>query len=249
MVTVTVLYVGMRFWALGLMGMLGVSKTVPAFPFPLGKFPMLLLRYVGLLLFPWPLYAYRLIPTIHPLLAFGGMAVLLSAMFFDTPWVRFCITWFIAALIPKIPLLATGYYMLDHWAYPALPAVLLPIGLGLTRGWLSNEIHWRRTATAVFGILLCLCIFSDQFHTIVRGTDEKNYRWSLRFTRATPILFNLGLICLRTRREAEAITYLEPVHALYPEDPNITRALIDAYLQGGRPEEGRRLLKMARRSN
>jgi hypothetical protein len=230
----TAVYLAWRTFALG---MPNVSLSVNALPaFFFGRLPVILYRYAGLVLFPWNLHAYRLIPYINPLWAYGTAGLLIwgYAAGGKASWARFCAAWGLISFLPKIPLLATGHYMLEHWAYPALPAILLLLSLAFTRGWLSGKTAWRWTATAAFSLLLCFYIFSAQFHTAVRATDEKNYRWSLRFTRATPVLFNLGLLCLRTGRAAEAVQYIEPVHVLYPEDQNITRALAAAESRAGR---------------
>jgi hypothetical protein len=224
-------------WHAHALGMPDVSlpaRTLAAFFF--SRLPVILYRYAGLVLFPWNLHAYRLIPGLNPLGAYGAVCLLIwgYAAGGKPSWARFCAVWGLISFIPKIPLLATGHYMLEHWAYPALPAVLLPLSVAFTRGWLSGKTAWRWTALAAFSFLLCFYIFSAQFHTAVRATDEKNYRWSLRFTRATPVLFNLGLICLKSGRAAEAVSYIEPVQALYPDDVNIRHALADAYVRAGR---------------
>ena len=224
-------------WRTLAMGMPNLSLSAHALPiFLFGRLPVILCRYAGLVLFPWNLHAYRFIPGTNPLWAYGAAGLLMGgyAAGGKPSWARFCAAWGLISILPKIPLLATGHYMLEHWTYPALPAVLLPLSLAFTRGWVSGKDLWRWTATAGFSLLLCFYIFSAQFHTAVRATDEQNYRWSLRFTRATPLLFNLGLLCLKTGRAAEAVQYIAPVHALYPEDPDITRAFAAAKARAGR---------------
>jgi hypothetical protein len=228
LIGITLVYLLMRVSALGMEGISG--SILPGPSFFLRRLPVVFFRYVMLIVFPWNLHAYRLIPAIHPLWAYG-LALVATGVYIamgKPAWARLCLFWGLAAMIPKIPLLVNGQYMLDHWAYPALPAILLPIGISLARGWESDHVFRQRGATVVCAGLLCFFIFSDRFHALVRADDEKNYRWSLRFTRATPILFNLGLLCLKSGRAAEAITYLEPVQALYPDDPNIRHALADA---------------------
>jgi hypothetical protein len=243
LIAITLAYLLWRTLALG---MAGISRSILPWPsFILCRLPVIFFRYTTLILFPWNLHAYRLIPAMSPLWAyiFAALAVAVYIAKGKPAWAKFCILWGLAAFIPKIPLLFSGQYMLDHWAYPALPAVLLPIGILLARGWESKSAFWRKAATVACTCFLCFFIFSAQFHTLMRADDEKNYRWSLRFTRATPILFNLGLICLKTGRAAEAVSYMEPIEALYPEDPNIRHALVDAYILAGRPTDAQRLVK------
>jgi len=243
LIAVTLVYLGWRAWALGLAGISIPLRTLPFFF--LGRLPVILLRYAALILFPWNLHAYRLIPAVRPLWIFelAPLAIGAYAVWGKSAWTRFSLLWGFAAFIPKIPLLISGHYMLDHWAYPALPALLVPLGILLARGWESARMIRRRGATVACSVFLSFFIFSAQFHTRVRSNDEKNYRWSLRFTRATPILFNLGLICLKTGRAVEAVSYIEPVQRLYPDDPNIRHALADAYVLAGRTADAHRLLK------
>ena len=233
-------------WRTLALGMAGISHSILPWPFfILHRLPVILFRYTTLILLPWNLHAYRLIPAMSPLWAYMFAIVVIGVYIAKgkPAWMKFCLLWGLAAFIPKIPLLFSGQYMLDHWAYPALPAVLLPIGILLACGWESKQAFRQLSAIAISAGFLCFYIFSARFHILMRADDEKNYRWSLQFTRATPILFNLGLICLKTGRAAEAVSYIEPVQALYPEDPNIRRALADAYLLAGRAADAHRLLK------
>jgi hypothetical protein len=240
---ITSAYVLLRAWGLGSTGLYGLDFPIQtSLLFLIGRFPSILLRYVGLILFPWHLHSYRLIPEMNPFWAYGAGLLLCAAYSAGKKpvWTLFCVLWFVLSFVPKIPLMVTGHYMLEHWAYPGLLAVLLPISVALTKGWHSPEPIRQKSATGLFIVMLCGCIFSAQFHAAMRATDERNYRWSLRFTRASPLLFNLGLICLRTGRAAEAVTYIEPVQALYPDDENIRSALATAYARSGRTAEPRR---------
>ncbi len=228
LVLVTLGYAALRIYSLGAADAFPLHPSIVTF---LGtRFPTILLRYGALVLFPWHLHAYRLIPLWNPLWSYG-VGLLLWACYQKggrPAWARVAVAWLLISLLPKIPLMATGHYMLEHWAYPGLIGLLLPIGMLLTRGWTSSKPLARGCATGVFATLLCFCVFSARFHLIVRSTDEANYRWSLQFTRATPLLFNLGLLCLQTGRAVEAVHYIQPVHALYPNDPVISRAMTAA---------------------
>ena len=223
-VGVTLAFLGLRAWGLAGVGL--VLPTPHAPWFLVTRVPVALLRYALLAAVPWPLHAYRLIPAWNPLWAWGAaaLAVALYCRARKPRWATACALWALLAFLPKLPLLAAGYYMLEHWLYPALIAGLLPLGVWIARAHRSGSPWLQRLAMGGFVGLLAVGIGLSQFYAAVRGTDEQNYRWSLRYTSASPLLFNLGLICLKTGRYAEAARYIAPVHALYPDDPNIAQA-------------------------
>lgn len=221
---VTLAFLGLRAWGLGGVGLMLSTAHAPWLL--VTRVPVALLRYVLLAAVPWPLHTYRLIPAWNPLWAWGVavFAVALYSRAQKPRWATACALWALLAFLPKLPLLATGYYMLEHWLYPALIAGLIPVGLLFVRAYRSESRWTQRVAAGGFVGLLAVGIGLSQFYAAVRGTDEQNYRWSLRYTSATPLLFNLGLICLKTRRYAEAARYIAPVYTLYPNDPNIAQA-------------------------
>jgi outer membrane protein assembly factor BamD (BamD/ComL family) len=77
----------------------------------------------------------------------------------------------------------------------------------------------------------------------LRGTDEKMYRWALRFTTSNPVKYNLGVLLLDTRRPLEAVDYFEEVQAAYPDDPRNVRALSIAYWESGQRKLAVRILE------
>ena len=198
--------------------------------FALRVLPVVIVRYAALLIFPFPLYLYRLIPDASLPLVCLSVTVLVAATLAawrSGSWGRLAWAWFFISFLPVLPLLITGHYMLDHWAYPALVGFLIPLCMGMDRiGQSRTGGLWAR------GAFLSLLVFWSalaQLHTRIRRTDESNYRWALKYTVASPVLFNLGVICLRTGREEEAIRCIEPVYRLYPDDPLIRSTLELAY--------------------
>jgi hypothetical protein len=198
--------------------------------FALRVLPVVIVRYAALMVFPYPLYLYRLIPVASLPLVCLSVTLLVAATLAAWragSWGRLAWAWFFISLIPVLPLLITGHYMLDHWAYPALMGFLIPLCVGMDR--LGQSRSGRLWARGIFLSLLVFWSALAQLHTRIRRTDESNYRWALRYTVASPVLFNLGVICLRTGRAEEAIGYIEPVYRLYPDDPLIRSTMELAY--------------------
>ncbi len=195
--------------------------------FLFAKLPMVLLRSARLLVFPWPLYMYRQLPSPH--LGWGIAAIAIgAATLLGLPTKQSVpvlgALWFLAAWVPKGPIVASGFFMLDHWSYPALPGLLWPLAQGACRWQTQRSALLAQGSKAVVAMLVLSLILVTRLQIKLRDSDEKNYRWSLRYTRATPLYFNLGLLCLRSGRPSEALAYFEPVLQLYPQDPNIVAA-------------------------
>jgi len=72
--------------------------------------------------------------------------------------------------------------------------------------------------------LLILWTSSTRLNIALRNTDQKNYEWSLQYTRSVPIYVNLGLIYLRAGHPDEAMSYFKPALDAYPDDPAIQAA-------------------------
>jgi protein O-mannosyl-transferase len=199
-------------------------------------FPVVIFKYLSLLAVPWNLHSHRLLPRlshfwlIYLLLVSGGAFFLIKT--FQRRAVFF-IGWFLLSLLPKTPVMIYGNFMLDHWAYPATPAVIIPLAMVVAWGWGRRE-KWIRSATAFlyFSTLIVWALLTH-LNVSLRGTDEKMYRWSLRFSTSNPVKYNLGVLLLDSRRPEEAARYFEEVKALYPEDPRVARALSIAYWESG----------------
>lgn len=199
-------------------------------------FPKILWKYASLLLVPWNLHSHRMIPRLsHYWLVYLCFSIGLLAWLLKKrrSLGLFCLGWVMTTLLPKTPVMMFGNFTLDHWAYPALLGILLPLGIFISKCWTSNRrgIPWLG-GTAFFGLLIGWSLLVH-LNVVLRGTDEKMYRWALYFTRSHPIQHNLGILLLQTGRPAEAIPYLENVNEAYPEDAENANALALAYWRLG----------------
>ncbi|OGR89999.1 MAG: hypothetical protein A2992_00400 [Elusimicrobia bacterium RIFCSPLOWO2_01_FULL_59_12] len=216
------------------------------FRFVLQEFPSVIVRYLALLLVPWNLHSHRLLPQISPiwplilLLCVGVGAYGIRRY---RHWAVFCIGWFLLALLPKMPVMIYGNFMLDHWAYPASLAVLLPLAWLVHRGWKSSKDRVRTLTGLLYFVVIIAGSLLVHLNVALRGTDEKMYRWALHFTTSNPVKSNLGVLLLQTGRPGEAIPFLEEVRQVYPEDSKTTRALALAYWDAGYPRVAIRYLK------
>jgi len=146
----------------------------------------------------------------------------------------FCFGWILLLFLPKIPALMKNGVMMDHWAFDsALGYLLLLVLFGQ---WL-----WQRSATAgkiMIALMLCgiVVFWTDlsRYYVRVRGSDELNYRWTLRFDSPDFALYRLGIILMRTGRPGEAVNYLERLCAQTPEQADYENALALAYAHAGR---------------
>jgi hypothetical protein len=182
------------------------------------ELPLVFLKSISLLIFPLPLYLYRLSPSAPLWIGSCGWLVLGGAFLWartSNRWAMFGLLWIAAAWVPKIPVLLTGRYMFDHWSYPALPGLLIPLCVTL-----EGQVFRK----GVLALLLIGWTFSTQLNIALRNTDFKNYQWSLRYTRAVPLYVNLGLLYLQAGDAQEALTYFQPALEAYPNDPAIRAA-------------------------
>ncbi|MBI3291610.1 MAG: tetratricopeptide repeat protein [Elusimicrobia bacterium] len=213
-------------------------------------FPKVLVRYFTLSLIPWNLHSHRMMPHLShfwPLYLF--LVVGLGAWLF---WKNYrvgilCWVWFILTLLPKTVAMITGNFMLDHWAYPCILAVLLPMGM-----WFSEiQAAPRRWLSHASRVLYCgvLIFWASLVHLNVRlrGTDEKMFRWALHFSTSTWVHCDLGVVLLQTGRAAEAIPHLELAHSRYPENMNCGNALALAYWSTGQRQRALSLLEQLAR--
>lgn len=213
---VLVAYFLLRYFGGSLYPMRLSWTTVPAFL--LGELPLVFLKSISLLVFPWPLYLYRLSPSVPFWIGLFSWLLLAVAFLWTKQrnrWATFGLLWIAAAWVPKIPVLLTGRYMFDHWSYPALPGLLIPLCVALKSPAVKK---------AVLALLVIGWTFSTQLNIALRNTDFKTYRWSLRYTRAVPLYVNLGLLYLQAGNPEEAITYFKPALDAFPNDPAIRAA-------------------------
>src|SRR5436190_21320890 len=148
----------------------------------------------------WPLYAAAVV----------GVGV--WAVWKRRPLVLFCWGWFIVNFLPRTPAMIYGNFRLDHWAYPAVVSIVLPLGVWMARDWDKGRKKRTPWIALLFLPLLIGWALLAHLNTALRGTDEKMYLWALRFTRSNPVKANLGIHYRQTGRPFLALSYLEEVH-------------------------------------
>ncbi len=219
-----------------------VGPAWPAVPFSLVSFffikafASVLIRYIGLILIPWNLHSHRLMPHLShawPSLLGAWVAAAIYGLWnHKRTWV-FCLGWFVICFLPKTPGMFAGNFMLDHWAYPALLGVLLPLALFFNAQWTRHHEPLHGALATGYFLLLIIWALLAQLNIALRGTDEKMYRWALHFTTSHPVEYNLGILLLQTGRPGEAIGFLEDYYQAYPDDSKNTNALAQAYWKVG----------------
>ena len=236
MALITVGYLALRHRAVQIQGHFSAPL---AWLFVSHVFPRILTHYVLLLLWPWNLHSHRMITHMSHFwsVSLGGWIALTAWL----AWKKnktglFCIAWMVINLLPTIPVMINGGFMLDHWAYQASLSVLLPLGLLFERLWEGRGGRSSYFMALSYFPLLIFWALLVHLNVALRGTDEKMYRWALHFTTSSPIKYNLGLVLLQSGRAAEAIPYFEDVRALYPENSMNNHALELAHLQTSRLE-------------
>lgn len=232
--------------------------AVGAWPFPTSfadtavfattRFPHILVTYAGLLLVPWNLHSHRLVPAtaadwpVYPLLALGAAV---ASYRLRQRWVLLSILWLVVCLLPKMPVMQYGRFMLDHWAYPAFVAGAWALGHRFAAAWQRPAQMSSKILIPGYLVLLVFWALLVHLNVALRGTDEKMYRWALRFTTSNPVHYNLGVELLRTGRPMEAADHFETVRHFYPDDARNLHALARAYWEAGYENSAYFLMKEA----
>jgi hypothetical protein len=249
MAVISVIYLVMRHHVVHVQGQLSGSLILL---FAVKVFPRILLHYVCLILWPWNLHSHRLIPHLShawPLIDLGWMALIAFFVWKKNKTGLFCIAWLVLTILPTTLAMIPGNFMLDHWSYQANLAVLLPLAMFFTFQLNHYRERWHGWLAMVFFPLLIFWAIWVHVNVELRGTDEKLFRWALRFTTSAPLTSNLGIVLLQSNRPYQAIPYLEDVHQRYPEEINNSLALAYAYARIGQRQRGYAILKELSRLN
>lgn len=209
--------------------------------FMMVEFPLALWHYVRLIIFPWPLYYPHMMPpgSHWALWWFAALALLSGLLWFKSRLGLFCFGWFVTMILPKAPSLMQGSAMV-HWGYPAASAILLPVSLGLgQRGAVWSRCLFRFLAI----LLMVLGAALVHLNVALRETDEKSYRWNIRFGPMPTSHYRLGVILLQAGKAQEAVPHLEEAFRQLPEDPNPANVLALAYWHSGLRARGYALMK------
>lgn len=199
-------------------------------------FPRTLAHYVAVLLVPWNLHSHHLIPRMSyawPLYLIAAVALPLWFWTSKRRTALFCFSWFVLNILPMIPPMIFGGFMLDHWGYSMAFGILLPLGLFFSDQWQARKGRWHYWLGMTFFPMLIGWALLVHLNVELRGTDEKIYRWALHFTTSHHIKYNLGALLVDTGRPAEGIPLLEEFRAAYPEDAAGLFALAKGYYLAG----------------
>lgn len=214
--------------------------------FLIQAFPKILFHYVAVFFLPWNLQSWPPVARLShywPLYLAGWL--LLGWGMWKAIGRRglFCYGWVLLMALPRAPAVMKNSVMMDHWIYASSLGLLLPpVLLGL-RAWKSDRL-WARKAVQV---LLVLAIAAgaglSHYYVRVRGTDESNYRWTLRFGSPDFALYRLGIILFRTGRPQEAVYYLKRLCEQSPGQPDYENALALACAHAGNRDQAVSLLQ------
>jgi tetratricopeptide (TPR) repeat protein len=232
MAGVTALYLALRYQAVG--SVWPAVSTLHPGKFYLMAFPSALFHYARILLFPVDLHTDRLLPPLGPFWGLATAALIAGGAWLMSRgprWSVFCFVWYVLNLFPKSVMMMTGSFMSDHWAYPALPALTLPVALALSRHWSDARAARRFFVRGAFMLFLIFEMAVTWQNIAGRNTDEKLYTSALRYTSSLTMHYNLARVLLNQGRPAEARPHLEAILQEHPSDANASRALAWSYWQ------------------
>ena len=225
----------------------------PMLRFMLEAFPRIVFYYLRVLLFPWELETW---PPVFPLSPFwflilpGGAAFI--AGLFMLPVRRritaFCVGWFFLLMAPRIPAMLHNQVLMDKWIFMASPAVFALLLALLLNIWEHPSPYLRALPRAAVAVVIIFWAALAQANVKLRGSDEKNYRWTIRNGPRSFASYRLGVILLQEGRAEEAVQVLEPLPGLYPDQPDHQNAYAMALWHSGRHKEARILMEALEKS-
>jgi len=187
-------------------------------------------RLIGSLSHFWPLYLLVLLFSFYLIIKkFKSLGLLFLG-------------WFFLWILPKTPTMIQQSSMMDHWIYPTLPALLVPIALFLEKTWQSTSLKQVRLTKFIYYSIIIIFISISHAHTKIRGTDEGMYRWTLRFEDMYTARYKLGVILLRKGKPSEAFPYLKAAYDHDSSNINYGNGLAVGYWHRGYPYEALDLL-------
>lgn len=210
------------------------------FQFLLVAFPRIVFHYLGVTLAPVHLEAW---PPIFPLspyypLIFVLFVGCLAVALFPKGNRRLaflCVSWFLVNLAPRIPAMMATNIIMDKWVSLASLGIFLPIAFGLERFGRRSD-STRLIAGTIVVSILTFWIAVAHINAQRRGSDEKNYRWTIRNGPRGFANFRLGLILMHSGRFEEALKILSPFNEIYLDHPDFQNALILARWHNGERE-------------
>lgn len=211
-------------------------------------FPRLVLHYLRVLLVPLGLETWPVVFPLSPLWpVFLVLCAAAAGVLFLLPVPRrvtaFCLCWFFLMLAPRAPAVMATQVMMDKWVFMASPAVFVFL-LFLLLKLRERPGPWAR-AVPHFLVAAVVLSWSVLAHAEarLRGSDEKNYRWTIRSGPRSFASYRLGIMLLRDGRAGEAVEVLRPLPELYPGKVDFQNAYNMALWHSGKRNEAWNLMK------
>jgi hypothetical protein len=189
--------------------------------------PRAMLHYGRVLFLPWNLQSWPPLFAPSPLwpLYLAAIAALAGACWaLRKHWFFFAFGWFMLALLPRIPAMLMNGVLMDHWMYVSSVGAFLAIGHALAAGWLSSTPPMVYACRGCFMAALIAGAGLARWNLAVRGSEEKNLRWTLRFYRPTFAEYRLGILLLNSGRAKEALPYLSGLYRDFPQNASFQNA-------------------------
>jgi Flp pilus assembly protein TadD len=255
-----VVYLAARYAALG-----AETATYNVVTAPLGTrlvtMSIVVVRYLGLLVFPAALHMERSVPpaSLFDPAALGSIAVLgvvsaLATRFRQKAWpLAFGWAWFLLGLLPVANLMPLSTFMAEHWLY--VPSM----GIGIAAGWGIVRLAARRGRPAAI-VVLAVLVVAYGARTAWRNRDWRDgttiYLATLRFVPGSARLHtNLGRTYWMQGQPDAALREFASAIALAPDDWQTADAYSHRgiiYVQQNRAEaaipEFRRAIELAPRN-
>jgi hypothetical protein len=170
----------------------------PLLKFAVIQLPGLLFHYLRVLLVPLGLETWPRIGAASgawPLLL-AAWLVGLGAAFYGMrkrPLAAFCAGWFVITMAPRVPAMLLNEVAMDKWVFLAGPAVYIAFLCPLLK-LAERRSFLPRAAAAALPVLLAI-FWASVAHANVslRGSDEQNYRWTIRNGPRLFASYRLGL--------------------------------------------------------
>jgi len=214
-------------WPPGMTLPVSVQFTAMAFPKIAFCYLRTLIAPVGLETWPPIVHLSHLWPV------YGAGLIVIAWWVSLVPMGRLSAAWYLLGLLPRIPAMIVGNVLMDKWAVISAPAIFLPLATVFAKGMRSRSVT-KRLAWCGFAGIVIWWMSLGYLNIRRRGSDEKNYRWTIRHGVRDFASYRLGIILLRQGRAAEAVDVLTALNAWVPGDPDYEHALALALQQAGR---------------
>jgi hypothetical protein len=146
----------------------------------------------------------------------------------------FWLGWAVVVLLPKTPAMIEQSFLMEHWSYALLPAIVVPI---------AQRLESKKWAMYLLFVGVVFSAWVVRSNIDRRGTDDAAYRWSIFLDDIPSVRYEYSVYLISKGRALEAITYLEKLNHDDPDNSNYGNALAIAYASQGEREKGIKLLE------